>query len=75
MYLVLSFITAKTLFLKNKKNYFLYGFLYAFTLGLLLEIAQFFIPYRGFELNDIFSNFLGSAAGTMLTMIKGTKYA
>lgn len=75
MYFFLSFITAKTLYFKNKKRAFCYGFFYAFLLGILLEITQYFIPYRSFELGDILSNLLGSAAGAIISTTIGVKYA
>ncbi|MFH1504542.1 MAG: VanZ family protein [Candidatus Omnitrophota bacterium] len=69
IYAGFSFISVNIFSLKQKKKPRLYSFLYAFSLGLLMEIVQFFLPYRSFEIGDIFSNFLGSAIGCFLRII------
>ena len=71
MYFLLSFIVTNTLFLKKKKNLQpqTISFFYAFSLGLILEITQFFIPLRSFQTADIFSNFLGSLIGCLLKIV------
>ena len=71
MYFLLSFIVTNTLFLKKKENLQpqAISFSYAFSLGLILEITQFFMPFRSFETADIFSNFLGSLIGCLLKIV------
>lgn len=68
MYLLLSFIAVNTFYLKHKKQPVFLGFLYAFSLGVLMEIVQSFLPFRGFELSDIFSNFIGSLMGSLMLL-------
>jgi glycopeptide antibiotics resistance protein len=55
-----------TSLIKKKVHPYIFSFSYAFLLGLTIELFQFFIPYRSFELGDIFSNFFGSIAGIFL---------
>ena len=69
MYVVLSLLTTNTLFLKNKKKPKLSGILYAFSLGLVIEIIQFFLPYRDYQLSDVAFNFLGSYLGSLIVFV------
>ena len=39
------------------------SFLYTFCFGLIIELVQYFIPYRGFDLYDILANSLGLFLG------------
>ena len=43
------------------KELFLYAIVLAY--GILIEIVQIYIPYRSFEILDIFADFLGILAG------------
>lgn len=70
IYCLLSFIVVNTLRLQGKTRIYFFSFSYAFSLGLLLEFIQFFLPYRVFELGDIFFNFLGSILGCFLLLKK-----
>jgi VanZ family protein len=70
IYLLLAFILVNTLIIEEKHHPYLGGVLYAFTLGLVIESLQFFIPYRSFEIKDIFFNLLGSITGISLRIIK-----
>lgn len=70
IYCLLSFIVVNTLRLQGKTRIYFFSFSYAFSLGLLLEFIQFFLPYRVFELGDIFFNFLGSILGCFLRFSK-----
>jgi VanZ family protein len=69
-YALLSFIVFNTLSFKKEKYQRLFGFFYAFLLGLIIEVLQFFIPYRSFELKDILFNLLGSGIGVFLPLSK-----
>lgn len=65
MYCLLAFLVVNTLSLSRKATMFFTSFFYAFGLGLLLEIIQFFLPYRSFEITDILVNALGSMVGSL----------
>ncbi len=66
MYCLLSFLAVNT-FSRNKINYSkACGLFFAFSLGLFIEIGQYFLPFRSFELGDIFANFTGSILGCLL---------
>jgi len=67
-YLILAFIVANTLALETKWQNMLFSFLYAFTLGLIIEILQYFIPYRNFDVIDILCNFAGGLSGCLLSI-------
>ena len=80
IYIILAFIATNTFSLKKQtraKAYPVrngisnraYGFLYAFLLGLSIEIMQLFLPFREFELTDLGANFLGSLLGCFLKAI------
>ncbi|MCF7907410.1 MAG: VanZ family protein [Candidatus Omnitrophica bacterium] len=68
-YFLLSFVTVNTFRKANKKHAVLGGFIYSFSLSILIEIAQYFIPYRSFQVTDIAANFLGSFLGCLLRVI------
>lgn len=70
IYFLLSFLIVNTLFLGKSRHPYLYGFSYAFVLGLIIECAQFFLPYRSFELSDLACNFLGCSAGIRILILK-----
>ncbi|MCK5287905.1 MAG: VanZ family protein [Candidatus Omnitrophica bacterium] len=69
MYFILSLLATNTLYLKNNKNSKLKGILYAFSLGLVIEIIQFFLPYRDYQLSDVAFNFLGSYIGSLIVFV------
>lgn len=69
MYLALSFLATNTLYLKNNRKPKLRGILYAFSLGLVVEIIQYFLPYRDYELLDIWFNLLGSYIGSLIVFV------
>ncbi|MCK5493067.1 MAG: VanZ family protein [Candidatus Omnitrophica bacterium] len=69
MYIALSFLATNTLNFKNKKNHKLTGILYAFSLGLVIEIIQYFLPYRDYQLSDVAFNFLGSYIGSLIVFV------
>ncbi|UCD14874.1 MAG: VanZ family protein [Candidatus Omnitrophota bacterium] len=69
MYMLLSFLVVNTSFLRNRRNVKAFGFFYAFSLGLILEFIQAFLPYRSFEGLDIICNFLGSFGGVFLGVV------
>lgn len=68
-YAILSFLAVNTFYREGKDRPQIYSFSYAFLLGLLIELIQFFLPYRDFEIADIFSNFLGSLLGCLVKII------
>jgi VanZ family protein len=42
------------------------GFIYAATVGTVLEVNQIFIPYRSFEWGDILANLIGATIGVIV---------
>jgi VanZ family protein len=66
IYLIFAFLVSNTLVLKHYKHNRLKGFFYSFSLGLIIEIVQYFLPYRTFEVLDIFSNSLGAFLGVFI---------
>ena len=67
-YALLSFMVANISY-KCKKSAKLFGFFYAFILGLVLEFTQLLLPFRYFESADILANFLGSLLGCLFKVI------
>lgn len=65
-YLLLALVATNLFFLRTKPHPGLKGFFYSFTLGLLIEGIQYFLPFRAFELPDLAANFLGSLIGSRL---------
>ncbi len=68
-YTMLSFVVTNTSYLKSVNRPRFFSFSYAFILGLLIEIVQFFLPFRQFEAGDIVYNFLGSILGCLLRVV------
>lgn len=68
MYWLLAFLVINTLALSRKQTMFFVSFFYCFGLGFLIELVQFFLPYRSFEAMDILVNALGSLAGSLLRL-------
>ncbi len=64
-YFVFSLTIALSLRAKNSNRPLIKGALMAGAYGMLIELIQFFIPYRNFELTDILFNF----AAAMLAII------
>lgn len=64
MYFLLSFFLQKE-YSRNDKT-----FIFAVSYGILMEIIQFFIPYRSFEFFDILANSLGAAIPYLLIHLK-----
>lgn len=50
---------------KINKVYFK-SFIYAFSLGIFIELIQYFLPYRFFELADVVVNGLGAIFGVVI---------
>ena len=46
--------------------YLLWAWIYAFSYGLLMEVLQFFLPWRGASAMDVVMNGLGAALGIWL---------
>lgn len=68
-YFLLSFLVVNTLVLKKRKSCRLQSFIYSFCYGLIIEVVQFFLPFRFFEANDIFANFIGAFLGSLIKII------
>lgn len=66
MYFLLAFLAVNTFWRRRIGNPKICGFFYAFSLGVLTEIVQYFLPFRSFEFGDILANFLGSFLGVLL---------
>jgi len=66
IYGLLSFLAANTFSRKKINNPKTCSFFYAFSLGLFVEIIQYFLPLRSFEFRDILANLLGSFLGVLL---------
>ena len=49
-----------SLLIKKSMNSFKTGFLIAMVFGFLIELVQYTVPYRFFELSDVFFNSLGA---------------
>ena len=69
IYAVLSFIGVNTLYLRKHPQARVLSFFYAFSLGIFIEVLQFFTSYRSFDINDIFSNLLGSILGVLFKVV------
>jgi len=69
IYAVLSFIGVNTLHLRKHRRARVLSFFYAFSFGIFIEVLQFFTPYRSFDINDIFSNLLGSILGVLFKTV------
>lgn len=68
MYGITALIFLKTLFLKSPGGLRKTGslsILFSVLYGILMEIFQFFLPYRSFSVGDIFFNFLGASFSIM----------
>ncbi len=65
-YFLLAFLAVNTFSRKKINNPKICSFFYAFSLGLFVEIVQYFLPYRSFEFWDILANLLGSFLGILL---------
>ncbi|MFH1519213.1 MAG: VanZ family protein [Candidatus Omnitrophota bacterium] len=65
-YLLLAFLVVNTFSAKQVDQPRLRSLLFAFLLGLFIEIGQYFIPYRSFEAGDILANLFGSILGSLL---------
>ncbi|MCM8773580.1 MAG: VanZ family protein [Candidatus Omnitrophica bacterium] len=61
IYFIFAIITYKTFF--KSLHPYLYVFVYNFSFGLIVEIIQYFLPYRTFEFKDLFFNSLGILCG------------
>ena len=68
-YTILSFVVVNVSYRKSINRPRFFSFSYAFTLGLLIEIVQFFLPFRQFEAGDIACNFLGSIVGCLIKIV------
>jgi len=66
IYFLLVFLAGNTFLRKKVKNPKICSFFYAFSLGLLVEMTQYFLPFRSFEFWDILANFLGSSLGILV---------
>ena len=61
LYFVLALFTIKAF--GQEKRSFLNSFLYVFFWGFFVELVQFFVPYRCFDITDIAINSLGALLG------------
>lgn len=69
-YMVLAFIIVNTVTLKTKGQDRIFALAYAFILGLIVEIIQFFLPYRTFDAMDMLCNFIGGFLGGLFLLDK-----
>lgn len=69
-YLLLSFTAVNTFILAGLNKPRQKAFFYAFSLGLLLEVGQHYLPFRSFELADIAANLSGSLIGVYIIVTK-----
>ncbi|MBP7088898.1 MAG: VanZ family protein [Candidatus Omnitrophica bacterium] len=67
-YAVLAFIIVNTVNLKTKQQNRVFALTYAFILGLIVEIIQFFLPYRAFDVIDMLCNFTGGFIGGLFLL-------
>lgn len=70
IYVILAGLIVNTLQVTQKKyslfSMRLVGFFFAFSLGMILENIQFFLPYRTFDWADVKMNLFGSLLGCFL---------
>jgi len=66
IYAGLSFAAVNTFYRRRATYPRFFSFSYAFSFGLVMELVQFFIPYRSYDFADILFNFLGSVLGCLL---------
>lgn len=64
-YAVLSFSAVLFLRARAVRQLYLKAFLFAGSYGFLIEMIQYFIPYRQFDLFDILVNFTAAVSGTL----------
>jgi len=64
-YSILSFSALLLFRTKNINRIFLKAALFSGGYGLLIEVIQFLVPFRLFEISDIIINFSASAVGTV----------
>lgn len=69
MYVFLAFLASNIFRLKKKVYWRLKSFAYSFGVGIFIEAIQIFVPYRSFEIADVFSNSLGSLLGILIRVI------
>ena len=50
----------------RRSHLYIKSFVYGFCLGLFIEILQYFIPYRSFDVLDIAANSLGAVVGLFI---------
>lgn len=58
----------------KRKRSQLFALMWIITYGLLLEMAQSFVPMREASLDDFFANFLGALLGVLLLLISSRYY-
>ena len=63
IYFSLTCLVLRVSLINGHSHPFIFAFLYTFSLGVVIEIIQYFLPYRSFSLGDIFFNSLGSIGG------------
>ncbi len=56
-------------FFRNRQHPMLGPWLVAILIAITTETVQYFLPYRGFDINDMVSNFLGVTLGWVLIII------
>ena len=66
IYLTFAFLISNTLAIKRYKHSRLQGFAYSVVIGVMMEVVQYFLPYRSFEMLDILSNSLGALLGILI---------
>ncbi|MCM8819842.1 MAG: VanZ family protein [Candidatus Omnitrophica bacterium] len=66
IYLVLSFLVLNTLKLRKNSFPYIFAFTYGFLVGIVIEIFQYFLPYRSFEIKDLIVNIFGTIFGLKL---------
>lgn len=66
VYFSLAFLAVNTSSRKKINNPKICSFFYVFSLGLFVEIVQYFLPLRSFEFRDVLANLLGSFLGILL---------
>ncbi len=68
IYTILAFLAINTFRLSGRRNCYLRVALYCFFVGLAIECTQYFLPYRKFEVLDIFANSLGTVLGIFIRL-------
>ncbi len=67
LYMGFAFLLKRSI--SHIKHGYLLVFLVGFVWGVLMEIVQFFLPYRSFQIQDIITNGIGLVTGICVSYV------